>query len=246
MAFPTEEESFRALQRLLGDSTVFLIDTYDTVEGARLAARVGQPFWGVRLDSGDLGALSRQVRHILDKAGLHDAKIIASNDLDEYRLAELVRSRAPIDVFGVGTALATSADAPSLSAVYKLVELTRDRALHYVAKFSDEKSTLPGAKQIYRYLNCDVIALYSECNSDFQGEPLLRPILANGELLEPSPPLAKIRAKAVSAIAALPGELRSLEETAPYAVEISPRLFELAESIRTERKLAGSLGSPVS
>jgi nicotinate phosphoribosyltransferase len=240
MAFPNEEASFRALQRLLGDSTVFLIDTYDTIAGANLAARVGRPFWGVRLDSGDLGALSRQVRRILDEAGLHDAKIIASNDLNEDRVAQLVRSGAPIDVFGIGTELATSADAPSLSAVYKLVELRRDNALHYVAKFSDEKSTLPGAKQIYRYPDCDVIALYSECNSDFTGEPLLRPIITKGELLEPSPPVAKLRSKAVSAIAALPRELRSLEETVPYTVETSPRLFELAESIRTDRQLARS------
>jgi nicotinate phosphoribosyltransferase len=240
MAFPNEEASFRALQRLLGDSTVFLIDTYDTIAGANLAARVGRPFWGVRLDSGDLGALSRQVRRILDEAGLHDAKIIASNDLNEERVAQLVRSGAPIDVFGIGTELATSADAPSLSAVYKLVELRRDNALHYVAKFSDEKSTLPGAKQIYRYPDCDVIALYSECNSDFTGEPLLRPIITKGELLEPSPPVAKLRSKAVSAIAALPRELRSLEKTVSYTVETSPRLFELAESIRTDRQLARS------
>jgi len=246
MAFPNEEESFRALQRLLGDSTVFLIDTYDTIDGAHVAARVGRPFWGVRLDSGDLAALSRQVRRILDEAGLHDAKIIASNDLNEYRLAELVRSGAPIDVFGVGTELATSADAPSLSAVYKLVELTRDNTLHYVAKFSDEKGTLPGAKQIYRYPNCDVIALYSECNSDFQGEPLLRPIVAQGELLEPLPPLAKLRSKAISAVAALPKELHSLERTVPYPVEISPPLFELAETIRADHELAGSSRRAVS
>jgi nicotinate phosphoribosyltransferase len=246
MAFPNEEESFRALQRLLGDSTVFLIDTYDTIEGAHVAARVGRPFWGVRLDSGDLDALSRQVRRILDEAGLHDAKIIASNDLNEYRLAELVRSGAPIDVFGVGTELATSADAASLSAVYKLVELKTENTLHYVAKFSDEKSTLPGAKQIYRYPNCDVIALYSECNSDFQGEPLLRPIVAQGELLEPLPPLAKLRSKAISAIAALPKELHSLERTVPYPVEISPPLFELAETIRADHELAGSSRRPVS
>jgi nicotinate phosphoribosyltransferase len=240
MAFRDEEESFRALQRLLGDSTVFLIDTYDTIEGARLAVQLGPPFWGVRLDSGDLGALARQVRRILDQAGFRDAKIIASNDLNEDRLAELVRSGAPIDVFGVGTDLATSADAPSLSAVYKLVELTRGNALHYKAKFSDEKSTLPGAKQIYRYPNCDVIALYSECNSDFQGEPLLRPIITGGDLLEPLPPITKLRSKAISLIAALPKELHSLKETVPYPVEISPRLFELAESIRTEHQLAGS------
>jgi nicotinate phosphoribosyltransferase len=239
MAFPNEEESFRALQRLLGNSTVFLIDTYDTIEGARLAARVGRPFWGVRLDSGDLAALSRQVRRILDEAGLHDAKIIASNDLNEYRLAELVRSLAPIDVFGVGTELATSADAPSLSAVYKLVELTRGKTLHYKAKFSDDKNTLPGAKQIYRYPNGDVIALYSECNSDFQGEPLLRPIMTNGELLQPSPPITNLRSNATSGVAALPKELHSLEKTVSYPVEFSPRLLELAQSIRTQHQPAG-------
>ncbi|MFL6351889.1 MAG: nicotinate phosphoribosyltransferase [Bryobacteraceae bacterium] len=238
MAFPNEEESFRALRHLLGNSTVFLIDTYDTIEGARLAARLGRPFWGVRLDSGDLAALSQRVRRILDEAGLHDAKIIASNDLNEYRLAELVHSRAPIDVFGVGTELATSADAPSLSAVYKLVELTRDNTLHYKAKFSDGKSTLPGAKQIYRQPNHDVIALYSECNSDFQGEPLLRPIISKGESLQPLPPIAKLRSNALSAVAALPNDLHSLEETISYPVETSPRLFELAESIRTQHQYA--------
>ncbi|MGI8958619.1 MAG: nicotinate phosphoribosyltransferase, partial [Bryobacteraceae bacterium] len=128
--------------------------------------------------------------------------------------------------------------APSLSAVYKLVELTRANTLRYKAKFSDDKSTLPGAKQIYRYPNCDVIALYSECNSDFEGEPLLRPIMTNGELLEPSPPITKLRSKAISAIAALPKKLHSLEETFSYPVEISPRLFDLAESIRTRHQLA--------
>jgi nicotinate phosphoribosyltransferase len=238
MAFPDEEEAFRALQRLLGDSTVFLVDTYDTIEGARLAARVGRPFWGVRLDSGDLGALSHQVRSILDKAGLDDAKIMASNDLNEYRVAELVRSGAPIDAFGVGTELATSADAPSLSAVYKLVELTSGNTLHYKAKFSDDKGTLPGAKQIYRYPNCDAIALYSECNSDFQGEPLLRPVIARGELLQTPPPITEVRSKAISAVAALPKQLHSLNETVSYPVEISPRLFELAESLRAQHQLA--------
>ena len=123
MAFPDEEESFRALQKLLGPQTVFLLDTYDTIAAAHLAVKLGRPMWGVRLDSGDLDVLSRQVRDILDRAGLHEVRIMATNDLDEHRLAQLVRSDAPIDSFGVGTQLATSADAPTLSAVYKLVEL---------------------------------------------------------------------------------------------------------------------------
>lgn len=240
MAFPDEEESFRALQRLLGDSTVLLIDTYDTIEGARLAARLGKPIWGVRLDSGDLVALSKEVRRILDRAGLHEAKIFATNDLNEHRVAALLHAGAPIDGFGIGTQLATSADAPTLSAVYKLVELKRRDALYYTAKFSDEKSTLPGAKQIYRYPGRDVVALYSECNSDFQGEPLVRPIVIGGELIEPSPSTAALRSYAMSRIAALPKALHSIEEAASYEVEISPRLFALAESVRNDRQLVRS------
>lgn len=238
MAFPTEEESFRALQKLLGESTVFLIDTYDTLEGARLTTRLGPPVWGVRLDSGDLGALSREVRHILDSGGLKEAKIFASNDLDEYRIADLVTSGAPIDAFGVGTQLATSGDAPSVAAIYKLVELQIGESLHYTAKYSEEKSTLPAAKQVYRYPDRDVISLYNECNKEFTGEPLVRPIIIKGELLEPLPSAIDIRSYAMSAIDALPSELRSLEETVPYRVDISKRLNTLAEDLRGELQLA--------
>lgn len=237
MAFPSEEESFRALQRLLGESSVFLLDTYDTVEAALLVTRLGPPCWGVRLDSGDLVELSREVRRILDNAGLQDAKIFATNDLNEHRLAELVEAGAPIDSFGVGTQLATSADAPALSAVYKMVELNRGKAVHYTAKFSDEKSTLPGAKQIYRYPDRDVVALASECNADFEGEPLIRPVLINGKPVEASPTTAAIRQHAQSAIAALPKRLHSLEDADPYPVDISPRLIEMAASLRQDLQL---------
>ncbi len=178
MSFPTEEESFRALQKLLGECDR-LPDRYLRHDRRRTSGstKLGPPCWGLRLDSGDIVAQSREVRRILDEAGMQTAKIFATNDLNEYRLAELVRAGAPIDAFGVGTQLATSADAPTLSVVYKLVELRKDKAVHYAAKFSDEKSTLPGAKQIYRYPDHDVVALASECNSDFSGgEPLIRPI----------------------------------------------------------------------
>lgn len=237
MAFPNERDAFERLQRLLGESTVFLIDTYDTLEGARLAAEIGRPLWGVRLDSGDLVTLSKQVRRILDEAGLHDAKIMATNDLDEYRLAQLIRDGAPIDAFGVGTQLSTSADAPALSAVYKMVEMKSGGTVHYTAKFSGEKSTLPAAKQVYRYPHCDMVALFNECNSGFKGEPLLGPVILKGELLESLPPTIRSQAYARGAMAALPAELRSLEETAPYDVTISQHLLELAESVRNERQL---------
>ncbi|MGH9583452.1 MAG: nicotinate phosphoribosyltransferase [Bryobacteraceae bacterium] len=235
MAFPNEEESFRALRNLLGESSVFLLDTYDTLEGARLAARLGKPLWGVRLDSGDIDALSREVRSILDQAGLREAKIFATGDLEENRIAKFVRSGAPIDAFGVGTQLATSADAPALSAVYKLVELQSEDILRYAAKLSDGKSTLPGAKQIYRDAARDTLALYNECNPEFGGEPLLHPVIVNGAPMESPPAVAKIQANARVAIAKLPAELRSLGPAPAYPVEISPRLIELAEHIRQKR-----------
>lgn len=239
MAFHDEEEAFRSLQSLLGESTVFLIDTYDTIEGAKLATRLGKPLWGVRLDSGDLVSLSRQVRAILDEAGLTKAQIFATNDLDEYRLAEFVREGAPLDAFGIGTQLATSADAPSLSAVYKLVELKHENHIHYTAKFSDDKNTIPGAKQIYRYPDHDVVALHSECNSDYQGEPILRPVIMRGHLIEALPPLAQSREYARKAIAALPESLHSLSPAdEPYQVELSKNLLALTESRRQELLLS--------
>ena len=232
MSFPSEEESFIQLQKLLGDTTVFLIDTYDTLNGAQLAAGLGPPCWGVRLDSGDLDFLSREVRRILDRAGLQSAQIFATNDLDEYRIAELIRAGAPIDAFGVGTQLATSADAPALSAVYKLVELRHNNTVRYAAKFSADKSTLPGAKQIYRYPDHDLIALGTDCGSGVEGEPLLCPVLIEGNLIETPSAASKIRSRSQKAVAALPKELRSLHEVSPYRVEISPRLTELAEDVR--------------
>jgi len=140
LAFPSEREAQRRLQELLGPDTVYLIDTYDTLEGARIAASLGRPLWGVRLDSGDLIELSRAVRRILDEAGLVEAKIMASGDLNEYKIAEIVAAGAPIDAFGVGTELATSSDAPALGGIYKLVEIEG----RYTAKLSPGKVTFPG------------------------------------------------------------------------------------------------------
>jgi nicotinate phosphoribosyltransferase len=232
MSFESEQESFRELQQLLGDGTVFLVDTYDPVEGTRRAARLGHPAWGVRLDSGDLKVLSRRVRKLLDECDLTDTKIFATNDLDEHRIADLVRDGAPIDAFGVGTQLSTSADAPALGAVYKLVELRQEGRTRYTAKYSPEKGTLPGAKQIYRRKNCDWMCLSTECSTD--GEPLLRPVLIGGELLEPLPSLLESQQHARRSIAALPSQLLSIEAFAPYVVEPSARLAALAEEIRLQ------------
>lgn len=197
LAFADESSSFRALQELLGPATTYLIDSYDTIEGAKRAVALGPPLWGVRLDSGDLVSLSKQVREILDNAGMREAKIMATSDLNEHRIVEILGAGAPIDAFGVGTELATSADAPSLSAVYKLVELESNGEKRYTAKYSPDKQTLPGAKQVFRYADHDVVGCADECAPEGAGHPmpdaLLRPVLLGGKLVEPIPSVGEAR-----------------------------------------------------
>ena len=234
MSFASEAEAFGRLQRTLGEHTVQLIDTYDTLEGARHAAVAGMPLWGVRLDSGNFAGLSREVRAILDGAGLAAAKIMVSGDLDEYRIRELVREGAPIDAFGVGTQLATSADAPHMGAVYKLVELDVGGIHRFTAKYSADKQTRPGAKQIFRGETGDVVARSGECGA---GEALLRPVILGGQLVEPLPSAEQARARAAAALAGLPESLRQLEAGEPWPVTESRELRELTE--RARRNLTG-------
>ncbi|MBV9742280.1 MAG: nicotinate phosphoribosyltransferase [Acidobacteriia bacterium] len=230
MAFAAEAKAFRYLQRLLGPHTIQLIDTYNTLEGARLAAELGEPLWGVRLDSGDLLTISRHVRAILDDAGLRNAKIIASGDLDEHRIRDLIRAGAPIDSFGVGTQLATSADAPALSATYKLVELNVSGIQRFTSKLSEDKVSLPGAKQVFRDAARDVVARSGECG---KGEALLRPVILGGELIEPLPTLDQARCRAAESLQRLPPALRDLNAAAePWPVIHSRELRELIEQTR--------------
>ena len=227
-------EAFRKLQRALGDATVQLLDTYDTLEGARHAAKLGKPLWGVRIDSGDFVALSRQVRGILDEAGLRDAKIMASGDLDEYRIRDLVNAGAPIDAFGVGTQLATSADAPHLGLTYKLVELDISGIKRFTAKYSEDKVSVPGSKQVFRDVARDVIARSGECG---KGEALLKPVILGGRLIEPLPSLEQARQRAAASLAQFPPALRQLEAGEPWPVIHSRELRELID--RTRRNLRG-------
>lgn len=233
MSFSGEAESFRQLQKLLGSHTVQLVDTYDTIEGTRKVAALGEPLWGVRLDSGDLLQLSRECRLILDAHGLRKSRILATGDLDEYKICELVSAGAPIDGFGVGTELATSGDAPSMGAVYKIVELDISGIKRYIAKFSQDKNTLPGAKQIFRFPDRDLVARSGECAS---GEALLRPVIIGGNLIEPLPDAKAARQKAAESVGKLPSSLRQLNTTEPYRVEYSQELHALVE--RTKRNRA--------
>lgn len=241
MSFPSEQESFKQLQELLGDNTVYLIDTYDTLEGTRRAASLGQPLWGVRLDSGNLVELAPAVRAILDRAGLPNAKIMATGDLNEYKIHELVAGGAPIDVFGVGTELSTSADAPALGVVYKMVEMESSAGdRRYTLKLSDHKATLPGAKQVFRYADHDLLARSTECPScpggsgalDAGVEALLRPVILGGQLVESLPSMADIRRHAANCLAKLPSPCHSLFQTQGWRVEVSSELEALNETVR--------------
>jgi nicotinate phosphoribosyltransferase len=229
MSFSNETESFRQLQRVLGDNTTQLIDTYDTVEGARRVAQLGRPIQGVRIDSGDSLALSRQVRAVLDAAGLPDTEIMVTGDLDEYRIRDLVAAGAPVDSFGVGTQLATSGDAPYLNATYKMVELNIGGINRFTIKLSEDKISLPGSKQVFRDSERDVLARSGECG---RGEALLRPVLLGGRLIEPLPTLEEARCRAAESLARLPQPLRELEVAEPWPMVQSPELQALIDWTR--------------
>jgi len=233
MSFACENEAFKKLQKVLGEATVQLLDTYDPLAAARRTAALGKPLWGVRLDSGDFDSLSRQVRGVLDEAGLGDARIMVSGDLDEYKIRDLVRAGAPIDAFGVGTQLATSADAPVMGATYKMVELDIHGIKRFTAKYSPEKETYPGAKQIFRDTMRDVVARSGECG---RGEALMRPILLGGKLVEPLPTVEQARERTAACLAKLPPELRELEPAQPWPVIYSRELRELTERTRLNWK----------
>lgn len=236
-AFPTEREAYRRLQELLGEHTVYLIDTYDTLEGARIAASLGRPMWGVRIDSGNLVEVSRAVRRILDASGFEDARIMGTSDLNEYKISELMAAKAPIDAFGVGTDLATSRDVPNLGAIYKLVELASPSERRYTAKYSEGKHTLPGAKQVFRYAGHDVVGCSWECPSCAPGAPsveaLLRPVILGGRLAAPLPSAQAARARAIESVSRLPGALRSLfDAREPWSVQYSEELVSLSDRVR--------------
>ena len=230
LSFCGENEAFRRLQQTLGPSTVQLVDTYDTVEGVKKVAAIGRPLWGVRLDSGDFQQLSREARAILDQAGLQDAKIMLSGDLDEYAIRDLVASGAPVDVFGVGTQLATSADAPAMGTIYKLVELDVGCGIkRFTAKLSHDKTTIPGAKQLFRFDDHDILARSGECSN---GKAMLRPVMLGGKLIEPLPDLNAARDRAAASLAQLPASLRSLDPAEPWPLRYSKDLTALIERTR--------------
>jgi nicotinate phosphoribosyltransferase len=237
MSFEREEDAFRAFMEDTPQNAVILVDTYDTIEGVRhaigAARTTGVELKGVRLDSGDLLALSHRARELLDDAGFTEARIVASGDLEERQIAALVAAGAPIDVWGVGTDLGTSRDAPALGGVYKLVaDMPEPGEWRPVVKRSPAKATIPAPKQVFRSyregrMAGDLIAAIDEQPG---GCPLLRPVMRAGTRIHPET-LSDLSTRAAAQLEALPERLRLPPpgvEPEPYPVAYSERLLALA------------------
>lgn len=235
-AHEDEAAAFKAFARLYPD-TVLLIDTYDTLRAVRkvidLADEQGRDFkvCGVRIDSGDLEALSRETRKMLDEAGLPQVEIIASGNLDEDRVAALVEAGAPFDTFGVGTAMGVSNDAPSLDIVYKLTEYGgRGRV-----KLSADKPVWPGRHQVFRVEveGRDAHDVVGRVDETLPGRPLLVPVMRNGKRLpDATPPLKEVREYARAQLARVPEHVRALEPAQPpYPVAQSDALVRYQERV---------------
>lgn len=236
-AHTDETTAFEHFALAQPENAILLIDTYDTEAAAHKAVALapslkqqGIMVKGVRLDSGDLADHARKVRRILDEGGLPQAHILASGNLDEYQLQRLITSGAPIDSFAVGTAMTTSADAPSLDCAYKLQEY----AGRPCRKRSEGKATWPGRKQAYRQYGRDGRFAYdivTTLNDHQPGEPLLQPVMTGGCRLAPAPKLTELRQRAAAQLALLPDSLRSLEDGQAYDVQISQPLQNLARAV---------------
>ena len=271
MSFPSELESFRAYAAAFPSTCMLLVDTYDTLlsgvpnaitVGHELAAQ-GHRLMGIRLDSGDLAELSRAARVMLDEAGLTEAKIVASNDLDEDLVETLRAQGSRIDIWGVGTQLVTCKDEPALGGVYKLVAIEEGDQFRPTLKISANpgKITSPGCKQIWRALDDnghflgDIIALESETAAPTRildplyampaqqlagasYEKLLVPVMKDGVRLAPSPPLTQIRERARDQLSRLPQACRRLHNPQLYPVGLSPELFELRRRLLEESGVA--------
>lgn len=232
-----ESQAFVHFAQANPDDVVLLIDTYDTEKAAQKVVELAAGFQaqgikikGVRLDSGDLAEHARKVRRILDQGGLQDTTIFASGSIDEYKLADLIARQAPIDGYGIGTHLDTSADAPYLDCAYKLQEyagLAR-------RKRSEGKATWPGRKQVYRLYHDDGMMMSDTvtlAEVPCRGQPLLQSVMRAGVTVAARPSLSEIRAYCGRQLQGLPAALHQLHDAPAYPVRISAELQELANRV---------------
>ena len=263
MSFEDEDEAFRAFLKVFPETATVLVDTYDTIAAVkRLARNFGPAIPAVRLDSGDLCELSKEVRKILDGAGMSGTKIFASGDLNEYKIADLISRGAQIDSFGVGTELATSFDAPALPGVYKLAGLEEDGHVRMRIKLSHDKATYPGPKQVWRFTDGtgkytrDIITLADEPdNQTGSARPLLEQVMNQGQVLDGFGPsrtdpealtkfrdarcarLNDARDHARAQLSRLPDTLNELDSRAGFPVAFSERLVR--EKDKLEQQIVG-------
>jgi nicotinate phosphoribosyltransferase len=246
-SFAREIDAFRAFVASFPDNSILLIDTYDTIAAAHTAVSVaqemaarGQRLQGVRIDSGDLVQLAKEVRKIFDAAGMKDVKIVGSGGLDEYDLAEFADADAPYDSYGVGTKMGVSGDAPWSDIAYKLVEYG-GRA---VLKLSPGKISWPGKKQVFRQrdsqgqLQRDVIGLREENLTGV--EPLLQKVMEHGKVVRPQPTLDDSRTTLRQEFACLPESAKAIRNPSPYPVEFTPSLRALLGQIEQEITIQNS------
>ena len=258
-SFDDELESFRAYARHYPDSTILLVDTYDTLKSgvpnaitvAKELKEKGHKLQGIRLDSGDLAYLAKQSRSILDNAGFSDVKIAASNQLDEHVISSLINQQAPIDIFGVGTRLVTGHDSPALDGVYKLSSVGDQPKI----KVSEnvEKITLPGSKTVRRFLNkdgsyyCDAISLADENRiqkihhptfpsketdlSSRKSYPLIDVVVRDGVQLVPNESIPDSADYCKESMNKLSGEYKRFENPHIYKVGITPNLLNLRDKL---------------
>jgi nicotinate phosphoribosyltransferase len=235
-SFPSEAEAFRAFAEDFPDRTTFLVDTYDTLNGVRIATKVIGELGlgpsgrlGVRLDSGDLETLARDARAILDEAGLPNVRIFASGGLDEIDVDRLVTAGAPIDAFGVGTRVGVSSDAPYLDSVYKLVEYDGRPVL----KLSEAKATEPGRKQVFRGADGDVIGLRDEPIQPGT-EPLLVPVMLGGTRTGPPRSISTARRLFEADLVRIPKGAKRVQDPHPVQPSFSPALIRLTDQTRSD------------
>jgi len=245
MSFDSELEAFRAYAKTFPDNPTLLVDTYDTIQGVRNAAVVGKELesrgkklGAVRLDSGDLAELSKEARKVLDESGLGHVKILASNDLNEYKISELINDGARIDSYGVGTEMITAKPVAAISGVYKLVEDNQGGRI----KLSAEKKSYPGKKQVYRVfdrdIGCygpDVLSLESEVCS---GKGLLQPYVKDGERIVPRRKLDEIRAYCLREVEKMPPWTKGTHAH-PHETHISKGLEKLTEELSSKYSSGG-------
>ena len=250
MSFDNEADAFRAFIKVFPDNATVLVDTYDTITAVK---RLVQQYKdsaipAVRLDSGDLCELSKQVRQILDDAGMTQTRIFASSDLNEFRIADLISRGAQIDSFGVGTELATSYDAPALSGVYKLSGLEENGQIKMRIKLSKDKGTYPGPKQVWRLADStgkyirDVISLAGESEPEIEqggtAFALLKPVMRRGEIVDRRNPgiagLNPLRDRTLQELERLQSDLLSLETESRYPVSFSDDLEKARDKIESQ------------